>query len=130
MYSYMSWQGRNKALWKPLFFAFPNDQNLYNDEIIDTQLMLGDALMVVPILQPNITVRTAYFPDSNWYALTNGKLYSPGKSALIEPNLPSDIVPLFLREGYGLLYELTSSVTRVDQLTNRFGLFAAMKKNK
>jgi alpha-glucosidase (family GH31 glycosyl hydrolase) len=56
-YSTILKQNGMGAFWKPLFWAFPQDDNLYSDEVTDTQAMIGDALMVAPILKPNTTTR-------------------------------------------------------------------------
>jgi len=38
------------SIFKPLFFEFPLDNNLYLDEVANSQFMIGDCLMVAPIL--------------------------------------------------------------------------------
>jgi len=39
------------TIFKPLFFAFTNDHNLYIDAIADTQFMIGNNLMAAPIVE-------------------------------------------------------------------------------
>ena len=41
------------TIWKPLFFAYPLDDNNYKDQIADTQFLLGSHLLVAPILVEN-----------------------------------------------------------------------------
>lgn len=45
---------------RPLFAEFPADKKARD---IDDQFMLGHALMVAPILQPDTLNRTVYFPE-------------------------------------------------------------------
>jgi len=90
---------RNKGkgtIWRPLFFRFPTDDNCYIDSIADTQLLLGNDLMAIPILEPGATSRMAYFPgNKNWYDLHTGLMHRPGNH-LIEGIQLTDKVPLFL----------------------------------
>ena len=50
-YSILMKKGGKGAFWKPLFFAFPSDKRLYSDEVIDTQAMIGDGMMIAPIVE-------------------------------------------------------------------------------
>ena len=36
--------------------------------------MLGNALMVAPVLQPGVTSVSAYFPEGTWYSLYDHSL--------------------------------------------------------
>lgn len=55
---------------KPLFAQFPQDKNTFK---IDTQFMIGNALMVSPALSYGTKVLDAYFPAGYWYDFYNGK---------------------------------------------------------
>lgn len=43
------------SIFKPLFFVYPGDNNVFFDEICDTQFMIGPDLLAAPILEPNST---------------------------------------------------------------------------
>lgn len=60
---------------KPLFFNFPEDEEVYKDEIMNEQYMLGTELMVTPIVYQNQKLRQAYFPG-NWYEYNLLKQYN------------------------------------------------------
>ncbi|XP_077528166.1 lysosomal alpha-glucosidase-like [Haemaphysalis longicornis] len=49
---------------RPLFVEFPNDGEAAR---IDNQFLWGSALMIVPILKPNVTQWLAYVPEGVWY---------------------------------------------------------------
>lgn len=66
------------SIFKPLFFVFPSDNNLYLDDICDTQFMIGHDLLATPILQPNQTSRRVYFPEGKWYNFYTGNLHNSG----------------------------------------------------
>ena len=59
--------------------------------------MVGDDLLVAPVLQPNQTSRMVYLPNGTWYELSTGKKYSG--ATMIRVDAPLEIVPLFIRGG-------------------------------
>ena len=54
---------------------FQNDPNVYG---INDQFLLGDALMVAPILSEGATKRTVYLPEGSWTNLLTGEVVSGG----------------------------------------------------
>ena len=58
------------AWWKPAFFDYPEDQNLVSQAT--KSFMVGDALIVHPVLQPGVTSFSAYFPNDIWYDFFSG----------------------------------------------------------
>ena len=114
------------SIFKPLFFAFPGDNNAYIDEISDTQFMVGLDLMATPILEPNTTSRKVYFPSGSWYNFYTGKQYMPGTYQIDNVSL-TDKVPLFLREGTAILTQDTQFVRQTKDLGNIYQLVAGLK---
>ncbi|PWA44067.1 Galactose mutarotase-like domain-containing protein [Artemisia annua] len=51
---------------RPLFFSFPNIPQLYG---LSTQFLLGESLMVSPVLDQGRTNVSAVFPPGTWYSL-------------------------------------------------------------
>jgi alpha-glucosidase (family GH31 glycosyl hydrolase) len=49
-------------IWKPLFFAFPKAPMVFLEEYMDTEFMLGNDLLFVPLLEQGKNQRQAYFP--------------------------------------------------------------------
>ena len=61
---------------RPLFFDLAeSDPNVYQ---IHDQFMLGDAILVSPVLDPNVNEFKAYFPHGSWYGLWTGDLVGGG----------------------------------------------------
>ena len=57
------------AVFRPLFFDFPQDENLYD---LDSQFLIGTEIMAAPILYPNQTSREVYFPGGvKWFDFIN-----------------------------------------------------------
>ncbi len=80
------------AVIRPLVYNFPKDPNVVNE---NTEIMLGDNLLLAPALFPGQTKRSVYFPCGfiNYF---NGMRYGPGYH-LIDCGL--DEIPLFVKEG-------------------------------
>ena len=79
-------------------------------------------------MDANKSARTVYFPQTNWYDFYTGSLYLGGSNVSIV-NKPNELVPLFLREGFGLMIQNSTLVTQTRQLDNKFTLMAAMNKD-
>jgi alpha-glucosidase len=80
--------------FRPLLLNYQDDSNTYN---IDDQFMVGDDLLVAPIVKPDVTRRLVYLPDGSWYDYWTNKRYSGG--TMISVDAPLDVVPMFIRGG-------------------------------
>jgi alpha-glucosidase len=79
---------------RPLFMAEPNNPHLRN---IDDCFLLGDKLLVAPIMKPGAIRRTVYLPEGDWYDFHTNERYQGGM--LINVEAPLDKLPLFVRSG-------------------------------
>ena len=67
------------TVFKPVFFAFPDDLSLYDN---DKQFMVGDDLLGIPVIvegdsKTNTTLIYAYFPNnSDWFDFHTGDYIS------------------------------------------------------
>ena len=57
---------------RPLFLEFPNDFQAWD---VDFQFMVGDAILVSPVMDFGVTRLTSYFPHGTWYALWSGQAF-------------------------------------------------------
>lgn len=53
-----------------MWWIAPDDKETYN---IDSQFMVGDRLMVAPILDPGARQRDIYLPEGTWRDNLNGQ---------------------------------------------------------
>lgn len=60
------------VFWKPLFFNFPDDENCYDDKVMNEQFMIGDYLLAAPGLYENVNIYEPYFPSAGWNDLLTG----------------------------------------------------------
>jgi alpha-glucosidase (family GH31 glycosyl hydrolase) len=78
---------------QPLFFEYPEDDATY---AIDDQFMLGDRLLVAPVLEQGQRTRDVYLPDGTWLDFWNGTVFEGGQYVEDYP-APLDTLPLFVR---------------------------------
>ncbi|OEG00104.1 alpha-glucosidase [Vulcanibacillus modesticaldus] len=79
---------------RPLFMEYPDDKNTFN---LSDQFMIGDNVIIAPILQPNTYHRVVYLPEGKWYDYWTDESIEGGKHILVEAEL--DKLPIFVREG-------------------------------
>jgi len=63
---------------RPLFFEFPRDDTTYT---IADQFMLGDSILVSPVLDVGVIQLAAYFPYGSWYEMWSGLRLSSGSDS-------------------------------------------------
>ena len=78
---------------RPLVLAYPDDEATYS---IFDEFMLGDGLLVAPIITDNTFEREVYLPSGNWTELLTGKRLVGGRSVKAEATLAQ--IPLYLCE--------------------------------
>ena len=81
-------------LFRPLMLNYQDDPNTYN---LDDQFMVGNDLLVAPILKPDVVQRLVYLPKGVWYDYWTNKKYEGGK--MISVDAPLETVPMFVRAG-------------------------------
>jgi alpha-D-xyloside xylohydrolase len=83
---------------RPLFLNFPADETCWE---IDDQFLLGDDLLVAPVLTEGATERQLYLPDgASWRDAWTGEPL-PGGQRLTAP-APLDRIPVYVRAGGAL----------------------------
>jgi alpha-glucosidase (family GH31 glycosyl hydrolase) len=107
-----------------LFFEYPTDNNLYVEELCDTQFLIGPDIMAAPIVEQGKTSRNVYFPLADWYDLHTGTLYKNGTSTISNVQI-TDKVPLFIRIGTAVLLQDTTTVRQTKDLGNVFRVVGA-----
>ena len=69
LYALMLNSTGNASIIQPLFFTFFNDSNLFNysNNLTMNEFMLGNEILVTPIIEPSVNSTNVYFPSANWY---------------------------------------------------------------
>ncbi len=79
---------------RPLFIHGARFKN------VDDQFMLGEHLLVAPVLEPGAESRAVLLPRGLWYDFWTGKRYDGGDAGKeITVPAPLDTLPLFVRAG-------------------------------
>ena len=81
-------------LFRPLVLNYQDDPNTYN---LDDEFMIGDALLVAPVVKPDVTRRLVYLPKGTWYDYWTNKKYEGGNTIAVDA--PLETVPMFVRAG-------------------------------
>ncbi|WP_019157008.1 glycoside hydrolase family 31 protein [Robertmurraya massiliosenegalensis] len=83
---------------RPLLMEYPDDAKTYN---LNDQFMIGDNVIMAPILNPSVTDRVVYLPKGEWMEYTSGESYEGEKVHLIHVELED--LPIFVRKGSALM---------------------------
>jgi len=81
-------------VFRPLMLNYQDDANTYN---LDDEFMIGEDLLVAPIVKPDVTSRLVYLPKGIWYDFWTNKKYDGG--TMIRADAPLETVPIFVRTG-------------------------------
>lgn len=92
-----AWQvtKNGSTMMRPMVMDFNGDTAAVNRQY---QFMFGNALLVAPVTEPNVTETNVYLPKNNiWYDFWTGKRYTDGQT--IKADAPLDQIPLFVKSG-------------------------------
>jgi alpha-glucosidase len=79
----------------PLFYYFPEDPQTWND---DTSFMVGESMLVAPVVTEGATSRTVYLPGTGgWLDAATAVPYAGGQSYTVPA--PLGRIPVFVRAG-------------------------------
>jgi alpha-glucosidase (family GH31 glycosyl hydrolase) len=82
----------SRPLMRPLYFDHPADEQVWEHPI---QWMLGDDLLVAPVLEPGASEWPVYLPSGEWVDVWTGAAVPGG--AVVTTTTPRDRVPVFAR---------------------------------
>lgn len=85
-----------EAIIRPTFYDFPEDVYTYKE---NDEFMLGDKMLVAPIVEEKQKQRIIYLPDNGkgWVGFFDGKEYNKGESIVID--VTSTTIPVFIQKG-------------------------------
>ena len=117
-YYALAWEAYQTGLpiLRPLVLEFQNDSRLAG---IYDQVLLGDRVMLAPVVEPGATTRPIVLPPGTWYDFWSGQSYE-GASEMVY-DAPLDRLPILVRGG--CILPMGPSLThiandhRFDQLT-------------
>ena len=91
---------------RPLFLEAPDEDIAYSRELYS--YMLGDDLLVAPVVEPGTDSRKLWLPQGSWQHLWNRELYSGGWATV---SSPVGFPPVFFKASscFRILFENLSS---------------------
>ena len=81
-------------IMRPLLWQHPNDPTAV---ACDDQFLLGESLLIAPILRSGATARSVYLPRGLWFDFWSGGLYEGGQHIVVEA--VAEHIPVFARAG-------------------------------
>jgi alpha-glucosidase (family GH31 glycosyl hydrolase) len=85
---------RGYPIMRHLFLEYPEDPNTY---ALDDQYLLGDSLLVCPVVTPGARYRSCYLPRGEWLDYWTGQAYTGGGYLTLPA--PVERIPLLIRAG-------------------------------
>lgn len=83
---------------RPLWYNFPDDKEA---QPITDEFMLGDLVVVAPVLQQGAVTRDVYLPAGEWKEYRTGRMVAGGQWLRSWP-APLDTLPIFVKAGADL----------------------------
>ncbi|XP_061577442.1 SITS-binding protein [Cololabis saira] len=91
------WQMTGNPIYRPIWWLSPNDPMTFT---IDDQFLIGDEVLVAPVLEKGAVQRDIYLPDGGfqWEDSQNAKVFDGG-TFLQDYPVPLEEVAVFLRRS-------------------------------
>ena len=83
-----------EPLYRPLFYNFPADENTKE---INDQVMIGDSVMLAPIVNQGQKSRVVYLPEGKWVNYFTNEVMEGGKEYIVPMSLGE--TGLFIKAG-------------------------------
>lgn len=84
----------SKPMMRPLVYEWPADQMAIHCQ---DEYLLGDDLLVAPLLEENAVSRRVYLPEGTWFDFFDGKAHQGGQTITAGGN---GKLPVFTRNGF------------------------------
>ena len=93
LYSYALAAHRSgQPIMRHLYLAYPDDKNVRD---LDTQYLLGDSLLIAPVLEPGVDQWRVYLPQGEWISWWDGKRYLGPRTVTVSAPLMQ--IPIFVK---------------------------------
>jgi alpha-glucosidase len=92
----LAWQASQTGspLVRPLAWCNPSDRRLWQ---VDDAFMVGDALLVAPVVESGARQRSVTLPAGAWYDFDSDQVYPGGQEVTLEA--PLERIPVLVRAG-------------------------------
>jgi len=92
----LAWRNHRTGmpLARPLFFADPDDERLYE---VKHSYLLGESLLVAPVLRDSARTRSVTLPEGTWINYWTDAAVEGGRTVTVDA--PLEQIPLFVKGG-------------------------------
>lgn len=77
---------------RPLVLEYPNDPNTFN---LNDEFMLGESILVSPVVEQGKTKKLVYLPEGKWICYNTSKIYEGNNYYIVDA--PIDTLPMFVK---------------------------------
>lgn len=81
-------------MMRPLVLHYEKDENVKN---LNGQFMLGESLMIAPVVEQGATQKLVYLPEGTWYDYWTREKLEGGRYIIREAGL--DVCPIYVKAG-------------------------------
>lgn len=81
-------------IMRPLVLHYQDDPETVK---LNGQFLMGEDLLVAPVLEQGATKKLVYLPEGTWYGFEDGKAFKGGRYHMVDA--PLDCCPMFVKEG-------------------------------
>ncbi|KAJ6247508.1 alpha-glucosidase [Anaeramoeba flamelloides] len=115
------------VIWRVMLYDYPEDSYTW---YLGDQIMVGDSLMILPVLESGQTGVEGYFPNDNWYDWWSGKqimekLTNQTHGLHIEMLAPIESMPVIIKGG-SIIPTQIPALTSAESRLNNFELIIAL----
>ncbi|KAF2155286.1 glycoside hydrolase family 31 protein [Myriangium duriaei CBS 260.36] len=115
---------------RALSWEFPNDPTL---AVVETQFLLGPAILVTPVLEPGVTTVNGVFPGLNegarWYDWYNQSAVTAAPFVNTTLDAPLTHIPVHIRGGYILPLQ-EAKMTTTESRNSSWSLIVPLDQNQ
>jgi alpha-glucosidase len=92
----LAWESHQTGapLVRPLFWQNPEVESLWD---VEDAFLLGDALLICPIVEAAVSERLVVLPPGHWYDFWNDKIVAGSQTIVVKTAL--DHIPIFAQAG-------------------------------
>lgn len=108
----LMWKGENDGLpvMRPLVMHYEKDKNVHE---INDEFLVGENILVAPVVEQGKTYRTVYLPEGQWIDYWTKEVIEGGKYIIKEA--PLDLCPMYIKAGSFIPnYPVQSYVGEID----------------
>ena len=97
---------------KPLVYNYQSDENTHE---LNDEFLIGDNILVSPVLEQGKNKKLVYLPAGNWYNKQDNTFYNGNNYYIIDA--PLDTCPIFIKAGSIIpTYKLSEQVENKDSI--------------